>query len=159
MARILWLRATGRLASVHANLSKRGSTARKWIVSHLTAALGIPLVLHLHGSGYDAFYAALPPFFQRRVAALFHRADHIVVLGTAWADWVATTLAIPPDRITILHNGVLLPTPQSRTPQSRTPGPCRILFLGRLGPRKGTPELLGRPLHPPRPPLDRHPRR
>ena len=137
LTRITWLHATGRLASVHANLSKRGSTARKWIVSHLTAAIGIPLILHLHGSGYDAFYAALPPFWQRRVAALFHRADHIIVLGTAWADWVSTTLAIPPDRITILHNGVPLPTPQSRTP-----GPCRILFLGRLGPRKGTPELL-----------------
>ena len=137
LARLIRLRLTGRLGAVHANLSTRGSTVRKWIVSVLTSVLGVPLVLHLHGSGYDRFYADLPGFWQRRVVGLFRRAERVVVLGQSWADWVTQTLQIAPDRVEILYNGVPLPVCQSRVP-----GPCRILLLGRLGARKGVPELL-----------------
>ena len=135
--RLMGLRLSGRLGTVHANLSKRGSTARKLIVSLLAAATGTPLVLHLHGSGYDGFFAALPAFAQRRVAAMFRRADRVVVLGQGWADWVVDTLGVPPQRVHILYNGVPLPARVERRE-----GPCRILFLGRIGARKGVPELL-----------------
>ena len=138
LARLVRLRATGQLAGIHANLSKRGSTARKLVVSRLAATLRIPLVLHLHGSGYDAFYAALPGFWQRRVAAMFRRAAAVVVLGQAWADWAVGTVGVPRERVHVIHNGV--PAPPPRPP--RSPGPCRILLLGRLGDRKGVPELL-----------------
>jgi len=137
LLRLLRLHATGRLGAVHANLSKRGSTARKLIVSAVAARLRIPLVIHLHGSGYDSFFAALPGFWQRRVTAMFRRADRVVVLGQGWADWVTRTLGVPPDRVHILNNGV--PRPAVR---ERPAGPCRILLLGRLGPRKGVPELI-----------------
>lgn len=137
LLRLALLHATGRLGTIHANLSKRGSTARKLIVSLLTAATGMRLVLHLHGSGYDAFFASLPPFLQRRVCGMFRRADRVVVLGQGWADWVIHTAGVAPERVYILYNGV--PAPPRR---DRPAGPCRILLLGRLGPRKGVPELL-----------------
>ncbi len=137
LLRLLQLRATGRLGTVHANLSKRGSTARKLIVSVLAAGTGTRLVLHLHGSGYDAFFDTLPAFAQRRVTGMFRRADRVVVLGQSWADWVVHTHGIPPERVHILYNGVPRPTRQDRLD-----GPCRILLLGRIGPRKGVPELL-----------------
>ncbi len=122
---------------MHANLSKRGSTARKIIVSYLTVLTGMRLVIHLHGSGYDAFYAGLPTLLQRPVAALFRRADRVVVLGRSWADWVTTATGVPPERVTVLYNGVCRPHRQPRAA-----GACRILFLGRLGARKGVPELI-----------------
>ena len=137
LLRLCRLRLNGELGTVHANLSKRGSTARKTIVSYLAALTGMRLVLHLHGSGYDAFYASLSPFWQRRVAGLFRRSDRIVVLGQSWADWVIAATGVPQERVLILHNGVRRPIPQPRRP-----GPCRILFLGRLGARKGVPELI-----------------
>ncbi len=137
LLRLMSLQATGRLGVVHANLSKRGSTARKLIVSLLAAATGMQFVLHLHGSGYDEFFARLPSFWQRRVAAMFRRADHVIVLGRFWQDWVIGTLGVPAERITILHNGV-----RRQPVQTRNPGPCRILLLGRIGPRKGLPELV-----------------
>ena len=137
MFRLALLGATGQLGTVHANLSKRGSTARKLIVSLLAACTGTRFILHLHGSGYDAFFAALPAFAQRRVASMFRRADRVVVLGQHWADWVIETLGVAPERVHVLYNGV--PRPSHR---ERREGPCRILFLGRIGPRKGVPELL-----------------
>lgn len=136
LLRLCRLRATGQLGTIHANLSKRGSTVRKVIVSYVAALTGMRLVVHLHGSGYDAFYAGLPEFWQHRVAALFRRADRVVVLGQSWADWVIS-IGVPPERVSILHNGVGRPVRQRRAP-----GPCRILFLGRLGARKGVPELV-----------------
>lgn len=136
--RLLTLRATGRLGVVHANLSKRGSTARKLIVSLLAAPTGMRLVLHLHGSGYDAFFAGLPAFWQRRVAAMFRRADRVILLGRFWQDWVVETLGVPAERVTILHNGVKRPPLH----QLRRSGPCQILLLGRIGVRKGVPELV-----------------
>jgi len=137
LVRLCRLRATGRLGTVHANLSKRGSTVRKMIVSYLAALTGMRLILHLHGSGYDAFYAGLPLIGQRLVAASFRRADRVVVLGQSWANWVIATTGVAPERVSILHNGVRRPLRQPRTA-----GPCRILFLGRLGVRKGVPELI-----------------
>lgn len=137
LLRLARLRATGRLDSIHANLSKRGSTARKLVVSALAAWTGTPLVLHLHGSGYDAFFDALPAPAKRQVIGMFRRADRVVVLGQSWADWVIQTLGVPPERVTILYNGVPQPTRRQREP-----GPCRILLLGRIGARKGVPELL-----------------
>ena len=135
--RLVQLWATGRLVTVHANLSSRGSTARKLIVSVLAACTGMRVVLHLHGSGYDAFFDTLPAIAQRRVTGMFRRADRVVVLGQSWADWVVETHGVSPERVHVLYNGV--PRPIRRT---RSDGPCRILLLGRIGPRKGVPELL-----------------
>jgi glycosyltransferase involved in cell wall biosynthesis len=135
--RIVRLRAQGRLGVVHANLSKRGSTVRKLIVARLAGALGVPLVLHLHGSGYDAFYAGLPKRVQRTVQGMFRRADQVIVLGRFWADWVESTVGVPGERIQVLYNGVPKPA-ASRVAHEG----CHIVLLGRIGPRKGVPELL-----------------
>src|SRR4051794_18926007 len=42
--RLARLHAAGRLGVIHANLSKRGSTARKLIVAELARSLRVPLV-------------------------------------------------------------------------------------------------------------------
>lgn len=136
LLRLITLRAQGRLGLIHANLSKRGSTLRKIIVSALARLLGIPLVIHLHGSGYHEFYDPLPPRLQRPIRAMFRRAARVIVLGQFWADWVADRMDLPSHRIDILYNGVPATT---RQPRSATP---HIVLLGRIGPRKGVPELL-----------------
>ncbi len=94
-------------------------------------------MIHLHGSGYDGFFASLPAVAQHLVAGMFRRADRVVVLGQGWADWVVQTLGVPPERVHILYNGVPFPAPRARDA-----GPCRVLLLGRIGPRKGVPELI-----------------
>ena len=137
LLRLITLRAQGRLGLIHANLSKRGSTLRKLIVAGLARQLGVPLVIHLHGSGYDAFYDGLSPRLQRPVRAMFRGAARVIVLGQAWAAWVGNRMGLPPTRIDILYNGVPAATGRS-TPREQ----AHIVLLGRIGPRKGVPELL-----------------
>src|SRR4051794_14311933 len=136
--RIVRLRAEGRLGVIHANLSKRGSTVRKLIVARLARALGVPLVLHLHGSGYDAFYAGLPKWAQRTVQGMFRHADQVIVLGRFWADWVQSTVGVPGERIQVLYNGV----PKLAAPRVAHEG-CHIVLLGRIGPRKRGARIAG----------------
>jgi len=138
LVRLVRLRAQGRLGLIHANLSARGSTVRKVLIGRLARILGVPLVLHLHGSGYHEFYDRLPRRLQRPVHDLFHGAAQVIVLGAFWADWVTRTLGVPAARITILPNGVPRPAPGS----PRDDLPCHIVLLGRIGPRKGVPELI-----------------
>ncbi len=134
------MRAGGRLDLIHANLSVRGSTFRKMLVGLLARVMGVKLVLHLHGAEYAQFYARLPGLLRRSVRSMFCHAQAIIVLGQAEAAWVGATFGIPPERITILPNGVIRP---SLPPTPRAPdAPASIVLLGRIGQRKGVPELL-----------------
>ena len=48
LARLVALRAGGRVSVIHANLSASGSTLRKFFVVLLGGAMRTPMVLHLH---------------------------------------------------------------------------------------------------------------
>ena len=138
--RLVELRARGQLGLIHANISLRGSTLRKWIVSGLARCIGVPMLLHLHGGGYDAFYRRCPGWVRGRISRLFARSPLVIVLSRGWADWVASELGVAADRIQVLHNGVARPDLASDA--AAAAGSCHIVFLGRLGRRKGVPELL-----------------
>lgn len=140
IARLLRLRATGRLGVIHANLSASGSTVRKCIVSAIARAMGVPLVLHLHSGRYFDFYGRLPAVARAAVRRMFLRAAQVVALGDGWAALVSATFGIPRATIVVMPNGVRGPTSvTARSSQSHEP---LVLFLGRLGPGKGVPELI-----------------
>lgn len=141
LARIARAAASRRRPVVlHVNVASRGSALRKYLVVRLAAALGVPVILHLHGAAFESFHAGLPPVLRRRVRAMFARAERVVVLGSTWKRFVARTLGVPEARILIVPNGVPAPPPHARaTLNAAEP---HIVFLGRLGARKGVPELI-----------------
>lgn len=123
---------------VHVNLSSGGSTLRKGIVVAVCRAVRLPVVLHLHASNYPDFFDALPGAAKQTVRWMFRSAASVVVLGETWRAYVLGTLRVPPGRVTVLPNaapaGPAAPDGAGSRPE--------VLFLGRLGERKGTPELL-----------------
>jgi glycosyltransferase involved in cell wall biosynthesis len=121
----------------HVNLSSHGSTLRKWAVVAVCRAVRVPVVLHLHASSYPAFFDRLPGAAQRAVRRMFQRAASVVVLSESWRAYVCGTLAVPPGRVTVLPNAA----PAGCVPAGLGNRP-EVLFLGRLGERKGVPELL-----------------
>lgn len=130
-------RLTGRLDVVHINLSSYGSTYRKLIISAWARALGIPYVLHLHGAEFHDFWASRRPLGSRRIRAMFESAAAVVVLGRIWRDRIAALAPAAAGRIVIVPNA----TAAAAEPHRGGGNIVHILFLGRLGGRKGVPQL------------------
>ncbi|WP_422027232.1 glycosyltransferase family 4 protein [Pyruvatibacter mobilis] len=129
-----------RPAACHINLASRGSTLRKAIFAWLCRRASVPYVLHLHGGGYRDFFCNLPAPLRSIVRAFFRRAARVIVLGQVWRDFVVEVIGVDPARVVILPNAVHGP---DAVPNRDAPGRVpQILFLGRLGPGKGIPELV-----------------
>jgi glycosyltransferase involved in cell wall biosynthesis len=135
------LRARSSVDVVHINLSKRASTARKvWLIG-VAKLLGFPVVVHLHSGTYPEFFSRLPPVLRRAVRSMLGRADEFLVLGERWRSYAVDELGIKPVRVSVVRYGV--PGPTQAVALRREHGqPLSIVFLGRLGDGKGTPELI-----------------
>jgi glycosyltransferase involved in cell wall biosynthesis len=140
-----WLGAMGRLRGAardadlaHVHFSAKGSLYRKAAIARRLRRLGVPLVLHAHGSGFDAFHAGLGARGKKAVAGFLAGADRVLVLSASWRDFYVGAGARP-------ENVVVLPNPVRLPQRANDVGPApavRILFMGRLGERKGIYDLL-----------------
>jgi glycosyltransferase involved in cell wall biosynthesis len=124
---------------VHIHFASRGSTLRKMILAGMTLRARRPLILHAHGAQFDAFFCGLPKIVQRVLRHVFARADCFLVLSTQWRDFYVGEAGVPASRVAILHNPVSLP-PSVPTRLNRDR--VQFLFLGRIGQRKGSFDLL-----------------
>jgi glycosyltransferase involved in cell wall biosynthesis len=138
---LVLLALTGSVDLAHINLSSHGSSVRKPVLLWTCRLFRIPVVLHLHASEYPAFFAPLPRPVKALLRRTFANADLVVVLGLKWRDYVCRELGVLPHKVTVLLNGA--PGPDAPPmPRARSSEPLKILFLGRLGERKGVPEIL-----------------
>ncbi|MBX7540815.1 glycosyltransferase family 4 protein [Qipengyuania sphaerica] len=129
---------SGKVSLAHINVAPRGSTWRKLLFARAAQRAGVPVLLHLHGSGYDEFYAAHSTSAQNRIREFFRSANHVVVLGDHWYEFARDKLGVAEDRLSIVVNGT--PDPQSiADPQSAEPA---IVFFGQVSERKGIDILL-----------------
>jgi glycosyltransferase involved in cell wall biosynthesis len=137
---LLLISALGKIDVAHVNISSHGSALRKGLVVRVCRLARIRVVLHLHASSFPEFYAPLPSWAQWWLRRTFALATRVIVLGEVWRTYVEDVLAVPAERVTVLPNAT------ARTASAlsgRGQGEAlHILFLGRLGPRKGVPELL-----------------
>lgn len=124
----------------HINVAAHGSTARKVIYAFICRLTGQPYVIHLHGSRYRDFYDELPSSGKHIVRSFFEKSRKVIVLGSVWRNYVIEAIGIDPNRVEILQNAVYAPD-EIPEKSEKTSGP-QILFLGRLGERKGAPELV-----------------
>ncbi len=129
----------GRCDVLHINLASSGSTARKLVFGTIADACRTPYVIHLHGAEYREFWTARGDLAAKIIDRFFRRAAGILVLGRVWEEFVAKRVPEAARRINILPNATRAPD-LPRSPKSGQP--IVISFLGRLGPRKGTPQLV-----------------
>lgn len=139
-AAFLWSLPKERPDIVHIHVAPRGSTWRKAVYCAMSRAFGKPVVLHLHGSGYNEYFAAQSPMAQRLIRLFFHSAKAVIVLGTGWRDWAISDdgLALASENVHIIDNGVPAPT---QLAQHKNDVP-RIVFVGLVGHRKGVDTLV-----------------
>jgi glycosyltransferase involved in cell wall biosynthesis len=129
----------GRIAVLHVNVSERGSFLRKGPLVALGRLFRTPVVLHCHGADLVEHARSVGRLRRRLIEATFASADRVLVLGGYWQEFVTQELGLPMAKVEILWNAVPDPGPPTPRPAG---APVEILFLGRLGERKGVPELL-----------------
>jgi glycosyltransferase involved in cell wall biosynthesis len=130
-----------RVDIVHLNVAPRGSTWRKQLYATTAHWLRKPVILHLHGSGYDDFYLGLSSRQQARVRRLFSRAAMVVALSSHWRAVVAG-FGVDEARIAEIPNGVPAATAKVAQDEAATNDAPSVLFLGVVGERKGVDVLL-----------------
>ncbi len=121
------------------SISRATAARAKAIVGKVAQRLGVPYVIHLHGSRFRTFFDDASPQVQASAQTLIGGASRVIVLGQVWRDFIAARVPAARDRI------VILPNASDAMPDvagASGPGPLRILFLGRVGARKGVPELV-----------------
>ena len=138
LCQLMALRLCGRADVLHVNLSSHGSTVRKVLMCRLATMLNIPYIVHLHGSRFRAFYQNVGRMGRREILGMFDRAARIVVLGAVWRTFVTELSPNLSDRVDILPNATRSPPSIG----SREDRPVCVLFLGKVGKRKGVPQLV-----------------
>ncbi len=129
----------GRVDVVHAHLSHGGSVVRKTLPLLAARIRGVPAIVHGHSFNFSGWFDRLPVPARSLVRTAL-RADRWLVLGEDLARQYRRSLQLQPDQIQVLHNPVALPP--STPPRHRDPATLSVLFLGRLGQRKGAYDLL-----------------
>ena len=141
--RIAWAGIAGQPGLLHVNITGRGSTMRKLVLTAIARAVALPYVLHIHDYDYAADVRARGGLMQRLVRGMFAAAAQIIVLGTEAERTLRAALALPDAPILVLPNAVPDPHPAPRAAATVAAGPVHLVFLGYLSARKGVPELLG----------------
>lgn len=122
---------------IHIHMSERGSFYRKAIFLLIGKTFGVPVIIHLHGANFDDFYNSSSA--QRKLCDyILNKADKLIVLSVQWKNYYSSI--VPSENIEVLYNGVFTDPNKRNYRRSNAQPIC--LFLGRLGKRKGTYDLI-----------------
>ncbi|MDD1792972.1 glycosyltransferase family 4 protein [Enterovibrio sp. ZSDZ42] len=122
---------------VHIHMASRGSYFRKSLFVRLAKLYNAKVVLHLHGAEFQNFYVCeCNANKQLRIRQTFNLSDVVIVLSSQWLSWMKTIIDNP-SKARVVYNSVSsLEIDRSHAEQGL------ILFLGRLGKRKGVKDLI-----------------
>lgn len=124
---------------VHIHLSSRASFWRKSLFCMAARVTGRPYLLHMHGSEFMKFFdTECGAFGKAAVRNIFAHASLLIALSEQWRNDLARIC--PTATIEVLPNAVAMPAEAAS--ESAAAGSRHVLFLGRLGKRKGTFDLL-----------------
>lgn len=123
----------------HIHMASKGSFYRKSIITLISKFLKIPVIIHVHGACFKEFYAGMNGLMKKYCKYVFDSADNIVVLTDSWRSFFSEIT--DEDKINIVSNFVFVPESIEENKKEDIEVK-NILFMGRLGKRKGTFDLI-----------------
>ena len=125
---------------VHVNISVHGSAYRKVVLVETAKALGLKVVAHFHGGGFDTCIRDNTPWVRVNRHSL-RRADAVVALGAYWTELFVDVVGVQRERVFTVYNAVP-DFSAGETRGERATGPLKIAFAGEVGDRKGVDILV-----------------
>lgn len=121
----------------HIHTAEDNSFLRKSIFVRLCKVFNIPIILHLHSASFDIVFENKSEKEKERIRHIFKLADRVVVLSESWKKWYIQNIEERPPLV--IYNGMDdFMTSNDKVSQRKN----NVLFLGRLGERKGTYDVI-----------------
>lgn len=136
---LFWRLLRGKIDIVYIHISDGGSILRKLIIVLISLLFRKPILVHSHGSVFHINYSKLPKWVQQIIGSVFRKCDGWIALTSFWRDFYVTNLGLEENRVFVLFNPTELP--MQLPPRISSPE-VKIVFLGRVGKRKGTFDLI-----------------
>ena len=136
---LCWKLSRKEVDLIHAHMSDRGSVFRQATIVLIALCFHIPVVIHTHGPEFHLFYAKLPRLLQQGLKYTFQRCSQFIVLSESWRQYYVDHLELSKQRVTVLPNAVKIP---QQVPCRLSRSTLTLLFLGRIGQRKGAFDLV-----------------
>lgn len=122
---------------LHVHMSADNSFYRKAVFIRKAYKERKKIIIHMHGSTFDLFYKERCNDEQKRqVKEIFAMADKVIALSEDWKEFLAEYIC-DAQKIVVIYNAVKIPQSYQKDYMNR-----KILFLGILGQRKGTYDLI-----------------
>ena len=133
--KIWWHVMTGNYKIAHLHTAERGSFWRKKILMDFYHKHGIKVVMHHHAAEFEDFYEKCTEAQKRKVQKVLADADVNIVLSKRLVPMIKEKQ--PKARVEVLYNAVNTYDDNPYSLDARN-----VLFMGRLGVRKGTFDLI-----------------
>jgi glycosyltransferase involved in cell wall biosynthesis len=142
MLHLIWTILFWRCDLAHIHTACYASFLRKSMAASVVRAFGRPVIIHVHGGEFAAFFESSSPRARRRIDRALASADLVIALTEAWKEKLLTMS--PGARVRVLPNPVdtraFEGMDESRVDVSPSGG--RALFLGALTKKKGVMDLI-----------------
>lgn len=133
--RVIVTAVAGKYDIIYLHTAERGSFYRKAILAHILQICGLKAVMHHHAAEFEEFYDGLPKKRKKYVNDTLGRIDLNIVLSNRLVSSI--TKKAPNATVRVLYNAV----DAYKVNPYNADAAC-VLFLGRLGERKGVYDLL-----------------
>ena len=122
---------------VQVHMAAQASYTRKSVFIKKAKQAGKKIIIHQHSADFDEFFFKQSDDKKRKqIKNIFAMADTVIVLSEEWAEFFGNNIC-DSSKIMILYNGVIIPLYYKEDYSDKN-----VLFLGRLGKRKGSYDLL-----------------
>lgn len=122
---------------IHIHMSSRGSFYRKSLFILKSYKMNKKIILHIHGSEFEKFYKdECNAILKKYVRNIFRKCNKIIALSDEWK--LILSEIENENKIEVLYNSIEIKENKNSKDYSKK----KILFLGRIGQRKGVYDIL-----------------
>jgi glycosyltransferase involved in cell wall biosynthesis len=136
---LVWRLSTQKVDLVHIHLADWGSVVRKATIVLIALAFRKPIAIHAHGPEFHLTHEALPAIAKRLLSSIFRKCNKFIVLSESWKNFYVANLGLREGLVLVLPNPVEIP---KQIPERSHRSHLTLVFLGRVGQRKGAFDLL-----------------